>query len=150
MGYSSNFLPSSRVFLRAINKFAETMNQKFLEHMNFEFQVSAKLPTAALADHSKIHHLQPVEACLCLCACPQQGWMGFATEVSVDLSPTEPPVQLDPMIPDLETHTTDSQQTAPPSDATQWRTQMLLHHDGLWHPCAPGSSQSQILKYGLQ
>lgn len=29
-----------RVFLRAINKFAETMNQKFLENMNFEVQVS--------------------------------------------------------------------------------------------------------------
>ncbi|XP_030874339.1 dedicator of cytokinesis protein 2-like [Leptonychotes weddellii] len=28
----------NRVFLRAINKFAETMNQKFLEHTNFEFQ----------------------------------------------------------------------------------------------------------------
>ncbi|KAG8519526.1 Dedicator of cytokinesis protein 2 [Galemys pyrenaicus] len=27
------------VFLRAINKFAEIMNQKFLEHMNFEFQL---------------------------------------------------------------------------------------------------------------
>ncbi|KAJ8798035.1 hypothetical protein J1605_016918 [Eschrichtius robustus] len=29
----------NRVFLRAINKFAETMNQKFLENMNFEFQL---------------------------------------------------------------------------------------------------------------
>uniref|UniRef100_H0WLI3 Dedicator of cytokinesis 2 n=1 Tax=Otolemur garnettii TaxID=30611 RepID=H0WLI3_OTOGA len=29
----------NRVFLRAINKFAETMNQKFLEHTNFEFQL---------------------------------------------------------------------------------------------------------------
>uniref|UniRef100_F6Y0J7 Dedicator of cytokinesis 2 n=1 Tax=Ornithorhynchus anatinus TaxID=9258 RepID=F6Y0J7_ORNAN len=29
----------NRVFLRAINKFAETMNQKFLEHMNFEVQL---------------------------------------------------------------------------------------------------------------
>ncbi|KFP69040.1 Dedicator of cytokinesis protein 2, partial [Cariama cristata] len=28
-----------RVFLRAINKFAETMNQKFLENMNFEVQL---------------------------------------------------------------------------------------------------------------
>lgn len=32
-----------RVFLRAINKFAETMNQKFLENMNFEVQVSIKV-----------------------------------------------------------------------------------------------------------
>ncbi|XP_044515775.1 dedicator of cytokinesis protein 2 [Gracilinanus agilis] len=29
----------NRVFLRAINKFAETMNQKFLEHTNFEVQL---------------------------------------------------------------------------------------------------------------
>uniref|UniRef100_A0A4W3JZL4 Dedicator of cytokinesis 2 n=1 Tax=Callorhinchus milii TaxID=7868 RepID=A0A4W3JZL4_CALMI len=29
----------NRVFLRAINKFAETMNQKFLENMNFEHQL---------------------------------------------------------------------------------------------------------------
>ncbi|ELR44676.1 hypothetical protein M91_20028, partial [Bos mutus] len=29
----------NRVFLRAINKFAETMNQKFLENTNFEFQL---------------------------------------------------------------------------------------------------------------
>uniref|UniRef100_A0A8C7E989 Dedicator of cytokinesis 2 n=1 Tax=Nothoprocta perdicaria TaxID=30464 RepID=A0A8C7E989_NOTPE len=29
----------NRVFLRAINKFAETMNQKFLENMNFEVQL---------------------------------------------------------------------------------------------------------------
>ncbi|ELK17358.1 Dedicator of cytokinesis protein 2 [Pteropus alecto] len=29
----------NRVFLRAINKFAEIMNQKFLEHTNFEFQL---------------------------------------------------------------------------------------------------------------
>ncbi|ERE69495.1 dedicator of cytokinesis protein 5 [Cricetulus griseus] len=29
----------NRVFLRAINKFAETMNQKFLEHTSFEFQL---------------------------------------------------------------------------------------------------------------
>lgn len=40
--WSSNRIPSSRVFLRAINKFAETMNQKFLEHTSFEFQVSVK------------------------------------------------------------------------------------------------------------
>lgn len=32
-----------RVFLRAINKFSETMNQKFLENMNFEEQVSTCL-----------------------------------------------------------------------------------------------------------
>lgn len=40
--WSGDLLPSSRVFLRAINKFAEIMNQKFLEHTNFEFQVSRK------------------------------------------------------------------------------------------------------------
>lgn len=39
-----NLLSSSRVFLRAINKFAEIMNQKFLEHTNFEFQVSMRPP----------------------------------------------------------------------------------------------------------
>lgn len=39
---SSNLVSSSRVFLRAINKFAETMNQKFLEHTSFEFQVGVK------------------------------------------------------------------------------------------------------------
>ncbi|GAB0196121.1 dedicator of cytokinesis protein 2 [Grus japonensis] len=32
-------MESLRVFLRAINKFAETMNQKFLENMNFEVQL---------------------------------------------------------------------------------------------------------------
>ncbi|KAK2492425.1 hypothetical protein MC885_002574 [Smutsia gigantea] len=32
-------MAQNRVFLRAINKFAETMNQKFLEHTNFEFQL---------------------------------------------------------------------------------------------------------------
>uniref|UniRef100_A0A8C5IVJ2 C2 DOCK-type domain-containing protein n=1 Tax=Junco hyemalis TaxID=40217 RepID=A0A8C5IVJ2_JUNHY len=42
--YPSDWMAMSmvqnRVFLRAINKFAETMNQKFLENMNFEVQVS--------------------------------------------------------------------------------------------------------------
>lgn len=37
---SASLLFCFRVFLRAINKFAETMNQKFLENMNFEVQVS--------------------------------------------------------------------------------------------------------------
>lgn len=40
--WPGDLLPSSRVFLRAINKFAETMNQKFLENTNFEFQVSVR------------------------------------------------------------------------------------------------------------
>uniref|UniRef100_A0A8C0BIB7 Dedicator of cytokinesis 2 n=1 Tax=Buteo japonicus TaxID=224669 RepID=A0A8C0BIB7_9AVES len=42
--YPSDWMAMSmvqnRVFLRAINKFAETMNQKFLENMDFEVQVS--------------------------------------------------------------------------------------------------------------
>lgn len=42
LSWSSNLVSSSRVFLRAINKFAETMNQKFLEHTSFEFQVSVR------------------------------------------------------------------------------------------------------------
>ncbi|XP_059555133.1 dedicator of cytokinesis protein 2 isoform X4 [Myotis daubentonii] len=41
--YPSDWMAMSmvqnRVFLRAINKFAEIMNQKFLEHTNFEFQL---------------------------------------------------------------------------------------------------------------
>ncbi|XP_074866180.1 dedicator of cytokinesis protein 2 [Carettochelys insculpta] len=41
--YPSDWMAMSmvqnRVFLRAINKFAETMNQKFLENMNFEVQL---------------------------------------------------------------------------------------------------------------
>uniref|UniRef100_A0A8B9CUW4 Dedicator of cytokinesis 2 n=1 Tax=Anser brachyrhynchus TaxID=132585 RepID=A0A8B9CUW4_9AVES len=41
--YPSDWIAMSmvqnRVFLRAINKFAETMNQKFLENMNFEVQL---------------------------------------------------------------------------------------------------------------
>ncbi|XP_053574538.1 LOW QUALITY PROTEIN: dedicator of cytokinesis protein 2 [Bombina bombina] len=41
--YPSDWMTMSmmqnRVFLRAINKFAETMNQKFLENMNFEVQL---------------------------------------------------------------------------------------------------------------
>ncbi|EGW14730.1 Dedicator of cytokinesis protein 2 [Cricetulus griseus] len=41
--YPSDWMAMSmvqnRVFLRAINKFAETMNQKFLEHTSFEFQL---------------------------------------------------------------------------------------------------------------
>ncbi|XP_019491480.1 PREDICTED: dedicator of cytokinesis protein 2 [Hipposideros armiger] len=36
----------NRVFLRAINKFAEIMNQKFLEHTNFEFQGFPELECA--------------------------------------------------------------------------------------------------------
>uniref|UniRef100_A0A8D2PYM4 Dedicator of cytokinesis 2 n=1 Tax=Zosterops lateralis melanops TaxID=1220523 RepID=A0A8D2PYM4_ZOSLA len=44
--YPSDWMAMSmvqnRVFLRAINKFAETMNQKFLENMNFEVQVNMR------------------------------------------------------------------------------------------------------------
>lgn len=66
---------SSRVFLRAINKFAEIMNQKFLEHTNFEFQVSRGPPgwlrapgRVALGSHTgcSIGHV-PVHSWVCPC-----------------------------------------------------------------------------------
>lgn len=63
--WHGELLSSCRVFLRAINKFAEIMNQKFLEHTNFEFQVSIKHPrwlgglgraaVASWADRSSEH-----------------------------------------------------------------------------------------------
>ena len=57
--WPADLLPSSRVFLRAINKFAETMNQKFLENTNFEFQVS-------------VRH----------CACLELSWQGCSRDLA--------------------------------------------------------------------
>lgn len=56
--WSSNFLLCFRVFLRAINKFAETMNQKFLEHTNFEFQVSLRHSSWPWSRQILLRHLE--------------------------------------------------------------------------------------------
>ncbi|NIG59414.1 hypothetical protein BU61_2870 [Pontoporia blainvillei] len=58
----------NRVFLRAINKFAETMNQKFLENTNFEFQLETFTPRIngifrmAMAA-GPLHHRDPLHDC---------------------------------------------------------------------------------------